>query len=341
MTKLNFDTPFYLFSNCINVKGAERSIIYDLQRNDFSYIPNSLNDIFEDFEGKTIKDVVDAFGNDNEQTVIEYFDFLLKKEYIFFSNLTKINFPKIAFDWQSPFNISNLIIDVSINNFNVLDKLLSEIENIGCEALSLRFLNQFDFINFFDKTIHKLKNSRVRTVEFFLPYFESFNSIFFDEISVKNQRIFGWHIFNSTHEKIEFLKESKIAIFFHKVAINDSLGNIPDKSNFLVNIELFVEARKHNVFYNRKVYIDENGDIHNSPNTKTNFGNINLMSIKDIIDKKSFQKYWKINKDITEVCCDCEYRYMCSSSNNPIKKGKKMWIDNKECKYDPYTNTWK
>lgn len=341
MNKLKFDIPFYLFSNCINVKGAERGIIYDLQRSDFSYIPNSLNDIFEDFEGKTINEVLNFYGIENKDVIIEYFEFLLEKEHIFFSNLSKENFPKIKLDWHSPFKISNLIIDVSINNFAILDKLFSEIENIGCEAIALRFLNHYDFINFFEKTIFKLTNSRVRTVEVFLPYFEDFDNNYFDEISMNNQRIFGWNIFNSKYQKFELLKESKIAIFFHKEAINDSLGNIPDRSNFFVNLELFVEAKKYNVFYNKKVYIDENGDIHNSPNTKTNFGNISHISLEKILEQKRFQKYWEITKDIIEVCCDCEYRYMCSSSNNPAKKNKKMWIDNVECRYDPYTSTWK
>ena len=37
--------PFHVYSNCIPIKGNLRSAIYDLQRNDFDYIPNSLFEI--------------------------------------------------------------------------------------------------------------------------------------------------------------------------------------------------------------------------------------------------------------------------------------------------------
>jgi len=62
------DIPFHIFACCFPVKGKTRGILYDIQRQDFDYIPNDLIDIIEKYEGKTdisnfkyIKKVKDDF----------------------------------------------------------------------------------------------------------------------------------------------------------------------------------------------------------------------------------------------------------------------------------------
>ena len=45
MQKINKDNKFKIHANCFIVKGYTRSIIYDLQRKEFSFLPNDLEDI--------------------------------------------------------------------------------------------------------------------------------------------------------------------------------------------------------------------------------------------------------------------------------------------------------
>ena len=76
--------PFKLFAHCIPVYGANRSIICDLQRKSFEFIPNILFEIITKHEGKTINQIEDLYGIENSDSIREYFNFLIEKEFIFY-----------------------------------------------------------------------------------------------------------------------------------------------------------------------------------------------------------------------------------------------------------------
>ena len=60
------------------VKGAAQSVVYDLQRKIYEYIPNALHDILIEYNGKTIQDIVDEYGEENKEVLVEYFEYLLQ-----------------------------------------------------------------------------------------------------------------------------------------------------------------------------------------------------------------------------------------------------------------------
>lgn len=87
---INFpkNIPFHLFATCIIVKGHNRSCIYDVQRGDYEYIPNSLADILNTSKGVTFEALTDSFNEQKDKDIlIDYFNFLLEKEFIFFQIL--------------------------------------------------------------------------------------------------------------------------------------------------------------------------------------------------------------------------------------------------------------
>jgi radical SAM protein with 4Fe4S-binding SPASM domain len=112
-----------------------------------------------------------------------------------------------------------------------------------------------------------------------------------------------------------------------------------------IGIELFTESQKHHSYFNRKVYIDWDGNIRNSPETSDSFGNLlaleNIQVFVDIVESKEFQNLWKVTKDICDVCKDCELRYMCVDNRLPIRRKENEWYHLKECDYNPYINKWK
>jgi radical SAM protein with 4Fe4S-binding SPASM domain len=105
-------------------------------------------------------------------------------------------------------------------------------------------------------------------------------------------------------------------------------------------MDLFTEAMSHNTYFNRKVSIDVNGFIKNCSSNLKSFGNVKKEKIHDIITKKNFQKLWNSKKDQTEVCMDCEFRYMCVDSRTPVQTKNGKWIHKIECKYNPYIAKW-
>lgn len=86
--------PFKLFASCIPVKGIQRSIICDVQRYTFDFIPNGLYDILTNYEGQTIETVKEVFSLNEENIIDEYFSFLIEKEYVFLTNHPKEEWSK-------------------------------------------------------------------------------------------------------------------------------------------------------------------------------------------------------------------------------------------------------
>ncbi len=70
------NTVFRCFAECLFVKGAIRSTIYDLPRREYDLIPNGLYEIIKQFEGKTINKIKDSFEEEYLAIIDEYFDFL-------------------------------------------------------------------------------------------------------------------------------------------------------------------------------------------------------------------------------------------------------------------------
>ena len=55
------------------------------------------------------------------------------------------------------------------------------------------------------------------------------------------------------------------------------------KNFFTINIPLLTESQQHNTYFNRKVCIDIDGNIKNSPEAAKNFGNIKDTGVIDKI----------------------------------------------------------
>jgi hypothetical protein len=82
---MNQNIPFKLFSCCFPVKGFSRSIICDTQRNSYDFIPNSLYNILIKYDGDTIAEIKSNYNHKFDNIIDDYFIFLQKKEYIFFT----------------------------------------------------------------------------------------------------------------------------------------------------------------------------------------------------------------------------------------------------------------
>lgn len=93
-----------LFASCIPVKGAERSIICDLQRQTYNLIPNDLFDVLEAHDGKSLKEIQEFYNNDFNEILEEYFDFLLEKEFVFLTDKPQL-FPNLNLEWHDPTHI--------------------------------------------------------------------------------------------------------------------------------------------------------------------------------------------------------------------------------------------
>lgn len=109
--------------------------------------------------------------------------------------------------------------------------------------------------------------------------------------------------------------------------INNSLA-------FIANKEAFERNKIWNPCWAFKFAINSRGDVMPCVFTRNlKIGNVNSVSVLDIIS--SLQKYWKITKDQIDVCCDCEYKYLCFDCRAiPTNEGN-LYGKCARCDYDP------
>ncbi|MFA8299549.1 MAG: grasp-with-spasm system SPASM domain peptide maturase [Hyphomicrobiales bacterium] len=329
---------YRLYANCIPVKGYKESIIVDLQRqNSTNKIPNSLFEILDKYPDESIEDIKAIYNNEYDETIDEYFNFLLRKEFIFLCEKKELEcFPKLDLTWKSPSGIENAIIDICEYRKEDLNKAIEDLSELQCNALEIRFekiigtdiLKQIGLL---------LKGSRILSVEILLKYTDDITFENLLEIADQYPRYQRISVYNSPNNQISACNR----ILFNTKDINPvkDCGKI-SSMYFCDNINMFTESQCYNSCLNRKISIDSSGNIKNCPSMPHSYGHISNTSLKEVINNKEFLKYWTISKDQIEVCKDCEYRYICSDCR-AYTKNQGLFSQPEKCTYNPYIAKWK
>lgn len=333
---------FHLFENCKLVKGKNRSVIYDLQRNAFDYIPISLHDIIELNRGKTFSEIKAGFSNEDSYVLIEYFNFLYKNEYVFFSDLDINFFPPLSQVFLKPYNIYNLIIDIEENDEEHLNSLYNIINNELIESLTIRFKSKEINMNNILYVLNFFNDTPCKIFHLFIDDSVKINDVEFNNLINTNQRISFILKYNAKKET--FKKYTKGVLLKTKVNIfNEAFVNVKSISDFYINLDLYNESLQFNSYYHRRFYIDSTGNIRRFEKDLINFGNISNTKLSDLYNyDEEFKTLWDIKKDEIYLCNVCEYRYMCTDSRLPLSRNEdNLWVLDGECNYNPLTSEWK
>ncbi|MBE9466786.1 MAG: grasp-with-spasm system SPASM domain peptide maturase [Bacteroidetes bacterium] len=328
-----------LYSNCMPVKGYKQSFIVDLQRGGASNaIPNSLFEIIDKYPNKTLDKIKKEYNNKYDEIIDDYFQFLLKNEFAFKCSKQELEtFPELDLTWKSASIIENAIVDISTLKETTIKKIISELSELRCNALQIRF-EKVCSLNDLKKIGLLLENTRILTVEIFIKYSEetTFETLIY--LTDKFPRFQRIYIYNSL--KNEMSSCSKI--IFDKKDINPSKDcGVISSHNFVINIETFTESQCFNTCLNRKISIDSKGYVKNCPSMQNDYGNISNTKLLDIVEKTNFKDYWTVNKDKIDVCQDCEFRHICTDCRAFIRDSKNIYSQPTKCDYNPYIALWK
>lgn len=334
---LDEDKYFLLFSNCIPVRGAKRSIICDLQRGQYWFISTSLYDLLSYGSIISVKESKRIF-KDNSLIDVNY-GFLIENELGFYCSLeeTKL-FPKIDLTWEDPSIINNAIIDYDGSHQHDYKEIFHELEELGCKHIQLRFFSFIDPL-LFNKILSFLEGKRIVSVEIIIPFC---NGEFSDEIisiSCKQNRIFNIVFHNSPHSKS--LNFNGLSLrFIEKHFDSSSHCGAISKNYFSVNIDAFTESVNFNSCLNKKISIDVMGNIKNCPSMNLSFGHLSANSLLEVAMRIEFKEIWDINKDQIKICSHCEFRYICSDCRAFIKSPDDIYSKPLKCSYNPYIAEW-
>ncbi|MFL0063913.1 grasp-with-spasm system SPASM domain peptide maturase [Tenacibaculum maritimum] len=337
MEEFNNKERLHLFSSIKMTKGIVKSVMIDLEQNDFHIVPNDLIDFIIKNKGKLKKEIFSSYPTKEHETIEEYLSFLLKENLIFFSELESIYFPDISDDWDSYSEISNSIIDIYSNkNTDKLDYIKSILTKLNCQNIEIRFFYK-PTLNLLNRILTTFKDSIIRSISLTMPLIK--DHVLLEELLVKYKRIMDINLYGE--EKFEF--ETKSPIFFFRSKKPTMSCGVITGQGFAMNINSFTESRQFNSCLNRKLSINiETGYIKNCPSLPKTYGNIFKDDISTIISSKEFQKLWKVTKKEVSICDVCEFRDICTDCRGftemPLdgyKHGKPL-----KCGYDPYLGEW-
>ena len=311
-----------LFADVLQTRGYLRSSLLDTTRFKVHFIDNETSDLF------LLSDYKNVAKNKIEES---FYEILNENELLFdSSNELSEKFPNLLFDWDSPYLISNFVFIFTNKN---VDFLLKNNELTFVGNIHVVF-NDFYDDKTFKKLIKFLNTQFCDCIEFSLiKKNDSFQKNIFEEKVIGLNKIVK--ILNYTDENFD-----KIFNEPHKYGVSVSKINLKI-SKFS---DHYFESKLHHTYFNRKLFIDSNGEIKNAPECLETFGNINeinsVSELKQIISKSDFKKYWFVRKDDTDICKDCEFRHMCVDNRVPIQRKENEWFHELECTYNPYICKW-
>lgn len=340
---MNSDNIFLFFTNCKVVKGAKRSIVCDLQRGDFDFIPNGLATILIQHKGKSLKEIKALFDESSSQTIDEYFEFLISKEFGFWGDDEDRGlFPDIDMTWEFPGTITNSIIDVDENSNHNFQQIFSELEELGCRDLQIRYYAETDFLDL-NRIMSLLTFSRIKSVELIIKNSEGLSFENLEKLTQQHPRIRSIYVHSSTINKLARINQinGRGNIIYIEDVIDSSVHcGVINPTNFVINLPAFIESQKFNSCLHGKISIDATGNIKNCPSMNISFGQFGKTSLKDVSLRDEFTEIWDIGKEQIKVCKDCEFRHICSDCRAYTTDQYDPYSKPFKCGYDPYTAKW-
>jgi SPASM domain peptide maturase of grasp-with-spasm system len=330
---------FRLFACCCPVKGARRSVICDLQRHTFAFIPNGLYEILTLHQDKPVNEIKAVYNHAYDDVIDQYLAFLTEQEYGFWCDDPTL-FPDLDLTWQLPEAITNAIIDVDEHSTHDFASILTQLDELGCKAVQFRFYCPCTD-NEISQLLEHTRDRRLRTIELLVPYSEALSHRVFERLCHDHQRISRIVVHSAPENRATSIDDLQVSIYYrtHQMDSPSCCGEI-HPGYFLVDIELFTEAQQFNTCLNRKLSIDARGEIKNCPSMAYSFGNMAEVALHSALAQPRFKALWTINKDHIEVCKDCEFRYICTDCRAALTDPQDLYSKPSKCTYDPYTAQW-
>ncbi|MFL6264015.1 MAG: grasp-with-spasm system SPASM domain peptide maturase [Thermoanaerobaculia bacterium] len=330
---------FQLFACCIPVRGARRSLLCDLQRQTFQFIPNGLYEILTEHAGRTVDEIKAAYGHEYDEEIGEYFDFLLQHEFGFWCGDPE-RFPPINLTWEAPERITNAILDADARSDHDYARILAELDDLGCKALEARCFHGPSLAGL-RAILEAARYGRLRSIDLLVGFHPELTPEALLGLAREHQRISGIVVHSAPEARRLPPTPTGVTVEYRVEAVSSpSCCGRVHPGYFAIDVETFAEAQRHNTCLNRKISVDARGEIRNCPSLPRSFGNARETSLHAALAHRDFAALWSINKDQIAVCKDCEFRYVCTDCRAYIQDERDLYSKPSKCAYDPYTAEW-
>ncbi|MCZ8022449.1 MAG: grasp-with-spasm system SPASM domain peptide maturase [Cytophagales bacterium] len=336
---INPNSYFVLHSSCIPVLGIKRSTICDLQRQIISFIPNDLFEILTAYKKKSFEEILDKFGESNRPVLEDYFNFLVNKELGFWASEIEVEyFDSINLTYESPYKITNAIIDVNQNSNHNFDLIFKSFEELGGLDVQIRAFCKLEY-DILKEIVECSKGLRLNSIQIIAKFNDELTLKALNELLATNLKI-TLLVFHSAPEERYWSEEISPIILTKEKIDGKSHCGIISPDFFSVSLTFFSEAKSMNTCLNGKISIDENGYIRNCPSCKDSFGSYKDTDLQFVVSNTAFTNLWKIKKDDITICKSCEFRYICSDCRAYLVEPDNLYSKPLKCGYNPETTEW-
>jgi len=116
-----------------------------------------------------------------------------------------------------------------------------------------------------------------------------------------------------------------------------------NKNQLFVNNESFYSNAVHtNAYTYSKLLLDQHGVLYNTVFKDDRITAEQVLQAQPAdLSTLSDHSNWYSKKDATDVCAQCEFRYMCIDKRKPLQRTDNEWYFETECAYNPFIGKWK
>lgn len=331
---------FRYITNCPIVRGYRRACVYDLPRRVYEVVPLAFAEMMQTIDGSCAWGAWIAAQSD-PCVAQQYIEHALNSEYaVLLEASLSEGFIRMDYEWRAPAHITNAVMDIDRHSVWGPGHVQC-LRAVQCHYIQFRVLEEIEQTRIVD-LLNSFDRSHIDHVQLLLP------AIFADDIewmqSLLDQypRLNSIRVYGMSQPGERYSDAIMRPIIWMGSPLN---GYGPSKVRMVITMALFCESQSHHNYFNRKLYIAKDGAIGNAPETTSRHGNMNDIrdgnEMVDIVDRPDFQTYWRVSKEMVDVCKDCEFRYMCMDNRVPQPRTPESWFHERECPYNPYICKWK